>query len=117
MQLRLSSSTNPDFNLMISLAASSSIKFIHSITATWKVKGVAFYRHRVLIKNTSKKPIRYLKLRLENLTGPVYGLTFTHSKGIYSAPANVKILNPGSEFSFVYIQGGPQAKVSVFSYH
>ncbi|KAL8153778.1 hypothetical protein V2J09_011538 [Rumex salicifolius] len=89
---------------------SSPIKFIHSITATWTTKGVTYYRHRVLVKNTSTKTIRYLKLRLENLEGKVYGLTYANVKGIYSAPSNVKILSPGKEFSFVYIQGGPQAK-------
>jgi len=71
----------------------------------------------VVVKNTSTKPVKDLKLKVENLSGPVYGLVPTKEKNIYQAPPQLQVLKPGSEFSFVYVQGGPQAKVLVSSYH
>ncbi|KAJ8429019.1 hypothetical protein Cgig2_014998 [Carnegiea gigantea] len=92
------------------------IKFVHSITGSWTHKGQMWYRHKVLIKSTSTKPIRDLKLKVEHLSGPVYGLVPTKVKNVYQAPPQLNVLEPGSDFSFVYVQGGPQAKVSVSSY-
>lgn len=77
----------------------------------------AYYRHKVIIKNTSQKPITDLKLLIENLSGPLWGLSPTNVKNIYELPLWQKVLNPGAECIFVYIQGGPQAKLSVLSYH
>ncbi|KMT02637.1 hypothetical protein BVRB_9g203180 [Beta vulgaris subsp. vulgaris] len=93
-----------------------SIKFMHSITASWDDKGKTYYRHKVLIKNTSMKTVRDLKLKIDNLSGPIYGLMPTSQKKIYQVPPHLKALLAGAELSFVYIQGGPQAKVSIHSY-
>ncbi|GAB2233582.1 hypothetical protein Droror1_Dr00002808 [Drosera rotundifolia] len=90
--------------------------FLHSITTSWTTGGETYYRHKVIVKNTSKSPITNLKLQIENLTGQLYGLSPTSEKGVYETPKNLRVLNGGSEFQFVYIQGGPQAKVSVTSY-
>lgn len=93
------------------------VKFLHSITKTWKDKGVDYYRHKVTVTNKCGKPITGLKLAVENLSGPIYGLSPTTEKNIYELPAWIKVVKPGSQFSFVYVQGGPQAKVSVVGYH
>ncbi|KAI3898149.1 hypothetical protein MKX03_021748 [Papaver bracteatum] len=92
------------------------VVFTHSITGSWKVGTKAFYRHQVVIKNTSKKHITYLKMGIENLSGELWGLTKTYHKKIYELPAWLKGLKPGSQHSFVYIQGGPQAKVRILNY-
>ncbi|KAK9117871.1 hypothetical protein Scep_015964 [Stephania cephalantha] len=92
------------------------VEFLHSITDTWTVAKTKYYRHKVIIKNTSKKPITQLKLRLENLSGSLWGLTPTSEKNMYELPKWLKVLKPASQYSFVYVQGGPQAKVSVISY-
>lgn len=76
-----------------------------------------YYRHRVIMKNTSQKPIASLKLAIENLTGSLWGLSPTQEKNTYELPQWLKVLKPNSECSFVYVQGGPQAKVSILSYH
>lgn len=89
---------------------------MHSITASWDDKGKTYYRHKVLIKNTSMKTVRDLKLKIDNLSGPIYGLMPTSQKKIYQVPPHLKALLAGAELSFVYIQGGPQAKVSIHSY-
>ncbi|GAB2275267.1 hypothetical protein Dimus_010026 [Dionaea muscipula] len=91
------------------------VRFLHSITASWTAGGEKYYRHKVIVKNTSKKPIMNLKLKIENLTGDVYGLSPTAEKSIYETPRNLRVFNGSSEFYFVYVQGGPQAKVSVLS--
>ncbi|GMH11922.1 hypothetical protein Nepgr_013763 [Nepenthes gracilis] len=93
------------------------VEFLHSITSTWSSEGVTYYRHRVLVKNTSEMPIADLKLKIENLTGLLYGLNPTREKGIYETPQWLRVLKPGSEFPVIYIQGGPQAKISVASYN
>ncbi|KAL4638276.1 hypothetical protein ACB092_03G135300 [Castanea dentata] len=93
------------------------VQFLHSITSTWTIAQSAYYRHKVLIKNTSQKPITDLKLLIEKLSGPLWGLSPTNVKNIYELPLWQKVLNPGAECIFVYIQGGPQAKLSVLSYH
>ncbi|KAG4208942.1 hypothetical protein ERO13_A03G164400v2 [Gossypium hirsutum] len=92
------------------------VRFLHSITNTWNVGKTTYYRHKVVIKNTSEKPITDLKLVLEDLSGNLWGLSPTPVKNTYELPPWLKVLNPGSDCSFVYIQEGPQAKVSVLSY-
>ncbi|KHG02199.1 hypothetical protein F383_00334 [Gossypium arboreum] len=92
------------------------VRFLHSITNTWNVGKTTYYRHKVAIKNTSEKPITDLKLVLEDLSGNLWGLSSTPVKNTYELPPWLKVLNPGSDCSFVYIQEGPQAKVSVLSY-
>ncbi len=97
--------------------ADAPVQFLHSITSTWTIEKMTYYRHKVKIKNTSQKPITDLKLVIEKLSGPLWGLSPTNEKNIYELPQWQKVLNPAAECIFVYIQGGPQAKVSVLSYH
>ncbi|KAK9106333.1 hypothetical protein Syun_022344 [Stephania yunnanensis] len=56
------------------------------------------------------------QIETENLSGSQWGLTPTSEKNMYELPKWLKVLKPGSQYSFVYVQGGPQAKVSVISY-
>uniref|UniRef100_A0A6N2LHE8 cellulase n=1 Tax=Salix viminalis TaxID=40686 RepID=A0A6N2LHE8_SALVM len=93
------------------------VEFLHSITKTWTVGPTTYYRHRVIIKNKSEKPVKDLKLVVEGLTGSIWGLIPTQQRNTYELPQWQKVLQPGSECSFVYVQGGPQAKVTVQSYN
>ncbi|GER53156.1 endoglucanase 5 [Striga asiatica] len=93
------------------------VEFIHTITNSWTVGKEGFYRHKVIIKNVSNKPIVELKLYLENLSGSLWGLSPTQEKNTYELPTWLKVLEPGKECTFIYIQGGAQAKISVQSYH
>ncbi|XP_004505716.1 endoglucanase 5 [Cicer arietinum] len=93
------------------------VEFLHSISSSWTVGDTTYYRHKVIIKNTSIKPISDLKLVIENLSGSVWGLSPTGEKNIYELPQWLKVLNPGSECIFVYVQGGPQAKILIQSFH
>lgn len=76
-----------------------------------------YYRHKVIIKNNSQKPISDLKLKIEDLSGPIWGLNPTGQKYTYQLPQWQKTLSAGQAYDFVYVQGGPQAKVSVLSYN
>ncbi|CAL0304309.1 unnamed protein product [Lupinus luteus] len=93
------------------------VEFLHSITNSWSVGDATYYRHRVIIKNTSLKPISDLQLVIENLTGSLWGLSPTKAKNTYELPQSLKVFNPGSEYIFVYVQGGDQAKISIQSFH
>lgn len=97
--------------------AATPVQFLHSITNTWTVGKVTYYRHKVVIKNVSQKPISDLKLHVQNLSGSVWGLTPLQGNVLYGLPEWIKVMAPGSECSFIYIQGGAQAKISVQSYH
>ncbi|MQM20659.1 hypothetical protein Taro_053683 [Colocasia esculenta] len=93
------------------------VEFAHTLTHTWMSNGASYYRHKVVAKNISPKPITQLRLSIENLTGPLWGLSPTSQKNLYEFPHWIKVLKPGSQFDFVYVQGGPPATVSVVSYH
>ncbi|XAR53221.1 Cellulase, partial [Bertholletia excelsa] len=93
------------------------VQFFHSVTNSWTVGSTTYYSHKVIIKNTSGKAIKDLKLTIEDLTGSIWGLSPAQEKNTYALPPWLKVLKPASECSFVYIQGGPQARVSVLSYH
>ncbi|KAK7264116.1 hypothetical protein RJT34_31720 [Clitoria ternatea] len=93
------------------------VELVHSISSSWTVGDTTYYRHKVIIKNTSSKPISDLKLVVEDLSGSLWGLSPTEEKNTYELPQWDKVLNPGSECIFVYVQGGPQAKVSIKSFH
>ncbi|CAN0909117.1 Endoglucanase 5 [Linum grandiflorum] len=93
------------------------VRFVHAISKSWRVGATRYYRHKVTMKNTSQKPINGMKLLAQNLSGPLWGLTPTPEKDTYELPEWHKVLQPGSEINFVYVQGGPQAKFSVLSYH
>ncbi|XP_010549156.1 PREDICTED: endoglucanase 5 [Tarenaya hassleriana] len=96
----------------------ASVEFLHSITNTWMDKNTRYYRHKVIVKNTSRVPITGLQLLIRDLEGPIWGLNPTSGeKNVYELPPWVKQLGPGQTYTFVYVQGGPQAKVSVLSYH
>ncbi|KAL5721472.1 cellulase [Ranunculus cassubicifolius] len=92
------------------------VTFVHSITYTWTAGHTVQYRHKVNVKNISQKPITKLRLSIQNLSGTLWGLTPTAEKTMYELPLWIHALAPRSQFSFVYVQGGPQAKVSVISY-
>ncbi|KAG6481415.1 hypothetical protein ZIOFF_058016 [Zingiber officinale] len=92
------------------------VKFIHAITNTWTYQGKQYYRHVVTVKNTGAMAISYLELKIEGLTGPLWGLSATHEQKIYELPSWLKQVEAGSKFEFVYIQGGQQAKVSLVRY-
>ncbi|CAL0326191.1 unnamed protein product [Lupinus luteus] len=93
------------------------VEFLHSITSSWTVSKSTYYRHKVVIKNISQKPITDLKLVIDNLSGTLWGLTPTKEKNTYELPQWLKVLEPGTECTFVYVQGGPQAKISIQSFH
>ena len=105
-----------DLRLASCSSTENPVKFFHSITNTWKDKGVDYYRHKVTVVNKCGKPITVFKLAIENLSGPLWGLSPTPEKNVYELPPWLKVVKPGMQFSFVYVQGGPQAKVSVVSY-
>ncbi|CAN4105505.1 unnamed protein product [Withania somnifera] len=105
-------SSNPYYK-----APGALVMFLHSIISTWTIGPTTYYKHKVVVKNTSQNPIIDLKLIVENLSGSLWGLSPCPQKNTYELRHWIKILKPGSEFTFVYVQGGAQAKVSIKSYH
>lgn len=54
---------------------------------------------------------------IEDLRGQLWGLSPTQQKGTYELPQWLQVLKPGSTCTFVYVQGGPQATISILSYY
>uniref|UniRef100_A0A7N0ZXN9 Endoglucanase n=1 Tax=Kalanchoe fedtschenkoi TaxID=63787 RepID=A0A7N0ZXN9_KALFE len=92
------------------------VTFYHTVTKTWVTGKETQYRHQVVIKNTSEKTISSLKLAFDHLSGPLWGLTATAVKNTFELPQWMHGLQPGAECTVVYVQGGPQATISVISY-
>ncbi|KAL9681571.1 hypothetical protein QQ045_013356 [Rhodiola kirilowii] len=92
------------------------VTFFHTVTKTWVTAKETQYRHQVVVKNTSNKHISYLKLAFDHLAGPLWGLTQTKEKNTFELPQWMHGLKPGAECTVVYVQGGPQATISVISY-
>ncbi|XP_054824893.1 endoglucanase 5 [Prosopis cineraria] len=110
-------STNPRKPATPAASSGGAIELIHSITNSWNEGATTYYRHQVIIKNASKKPISDVKFEIENLSGALWGLSPTQDKNVYELPRWLQVLNPGSQCTVVYVQGGPQAKFSVLSFH
>lgn len=89
---------------------------MHTITDSWTADGEKLYRHLVTGNNNCGKTITYLKLKFDGLSGPVYGLNLTNDKTMFELPAWITSLASNSQFSFVYIQGGEAAKITVKKY-
>ncbi|XP_006653871.1 endoglucanase 13 [Oryza brachyantha] len=94
----------------------SPLEFVHTVTNSWKTNGVDYYRHVVTAKNTCGHAITYLKLQVEELSGPIYGVSSTNAKDMYEFPSWMSRLDAGAQLTIVYIQGGPAAKITVAEY-
>jgi len=95
----------------------SPLEFVHTVTHSWTKDGVEYYRHAVTYINTCGQPITYVKLQIEELTGPIYGVSATKEKEMYEFPSWITRLEAGDKRDIVYIQeGGPPAKISVVEY-
>ncbi|KAJ1273457.1 hypothetical protein BS78_06G282100 [Paspalum vaginatum] len=95
----------------------SPLEFVHTVSNSWTTNGVEYYRHVVAAKNTCGHAITYLKLRVKELSGPIYGVSAAKEKDTYELPAWLTSLGAGEQLTIVYIQpGGPAAKISVVDY-
>ncbi|CAN6250646.1 unnamed protein product [Urochloa humidicola] len=94
----------------------SPLEFVHTVSNSWTANGVEYYRHVVTAKNTCGHPITYLKLHMKELSGPIYGVSAAKEKDTYEFPAWLTRLGAADQFTIVYIQGGPAAKISVVNY-
>ncbi|XP_039820103.1 endoglucanase 13-like [Panicum virgatum] len=96
--------------------AGSPLELVHTVSNSWTTNGVEYYRHVVTAKNTCGQPITYLKLHIKELSGPIYGVSAAKEKDTYELPPWLTRLGAGEQFTIVYIQGGPAAKISVVNY-
>lgn len=92
----------------------SLIALSQTVTSSWSSRGRTYYRYSTLITNKSKQTVKNLKLSVERLYGPLWGLSKTVGSS-YNLPY-WQSLAPGQSFEFVYIHAAPQATISVQSY-
>eukprot|EP01018_Ginkgo_biloba_P006892 Gb_28546 [translate_table: standard] len=91
------------------------VELLHTIGDSWTSGGRMYYRHKVTVVNISNKPITELILSIKDLAGPLWGLSQCKDEDCYMLPPWLKVIVPGHGFHFVYIQAGPQAKISFVS--
>lgn len=90
----------------------SPIAVSQSVTSSWSSRGRTYYRYSTLITNKSKQTVKNMKLSVQGLYGPIWGLSKTGGSS-YSLWQSIA---PGESFDFVYIHAAPQATISVQSY-
>ncbi|KAL8150386.1 hypothetical protein V2J09_020194 [Rumex salicifolius] len=83
-------------------------------TSSWNSKGKTYYRYSTTVTNKSTKTMKDVKISVNNLYGPLWGLT--KSGGSYTLPSWLGSLPAGKSIEFVYIHASAAADVSVSSY-
>ncbi|CAN0908806.1 Endoglucanase 6 [Linum grandiflorum] len=95
-------------------STSAPIAIKQKLTASWNHHGETYYRYSTTVTNNSPKAVNNLKLYINKLYGPIWGVT--KSGDSYGFPAWIKSLAAGKSIEFVYIHTAPAADVSVSSY-
>lgn len=83
-------------------------------TNSWVYKGKTYYRYSTTVSNKSEKTLKDMKLTINKLYGPLWGLT--KSGDSYGFPAWINSLPAGKTLEFVYIHASSPADVSLSSY-
>ncbi|CAI0441658.1 unnamed protein product [Linum tenue] len=96
------------------VSTSAPIALVQKVTASWKSEGKTYYRYSTIVTNKSPKALNSLKLYINKLYGPIWGLT--KSGNSYGFPSWIKSLPAGKSLEFVYIHSASPADVSVSSY-
>lgn len=83
-------------------------------TASWSAKGRTYYRYSTVLTNKSGKTVKDLKVSIEKLYGPLWGLS--KSEEGYGFPSWMNSLPVGKSLEFVYIHSASPAEVKVADY-
>ncbi|KAI3853066.1 hypothetical protein MKX03_020061, partial [Papaver bracteatum] len=79
-------------------ASSSKISVTQKATTTWNDEGKTYHRYFATVTNNSGKPLKELKLYIDNLYGPVWGLK--KSGDAYTFPSWLTSLPAGKSMEF-----------------
>ncbi|KAK9103863.1 hypothetical protein Sjap_021117 [Stephania japonica] len=84
------------------------------ITTSWVYKGRTYHRYSTMVTNKSAKTMKDLKVSIEKLYGPLWGLT--RNEDSYGFPEWIDSLPAGKSLEFVYIHPATPAEISISSY-
>lgn len=105
---------NYEFKLSLSASTTSPVAIQQKATSSWNNNGKTYYRYSTTVTNKSSKTLKDLKIVVNNLYGPLWGLT---KSGVsYSLPKWLSSLPAGKSLEFVYIHASSPAEVSVSAY-
>ncbi|KAL9270242.1 Endoglucanase 6-like protein [Drosera capensis] len=85
-------------------------------TASWNYMGKTYYRFSTTVTNKSAKTLKDLKLNINKLYGPIWGLRDLSNDNVYTFPTWRDSLPVGKSLEFVYIHAASQADVMISSY-
>lgn len=97
-----------------SASSSAHIGINQKSTASWVHRGRTYYRYSTTVTNKSNKNLKDMKLSINKLYGPIWGLT--KSGNSYGFPAWINALPSGKSLEFVYVHASTPASISVSSY-
>lgn len=96
------------------VSTSGPIAIMQKVTTSWNSKGKTYHRYSTVVTNNSGKTLKDLKLAINQLYGPLWGLKKSGTS--YSFPSWLNSLPTGKSMEFVYIHSASAAYVSVSSY-
>lgn len=106
---------SPEQPILAPPPSSSSPVVIHQkITKSWIHDGEFYHRYSSTVTNNSDKTLKYIKLSISKLYGPIWGLS--QNGNSYEFPKWLSSLPAGKSMEFVYIHAAPTADVSLSDY-
>ncbi|KAL2926778.1 Endoglucanase 6 [Bienertia sinuspersici] len=102
------------YNQLLPASSNSHIAINQKVTTSWVHHGRTYYRYSTTVTNKSNKSLKNMKLIINKLYGPIWGVT--KSGNSYGFPAWINELPAGKSLEFVYIHASTPASVSVSDY-
>ncbi|XP_030500655.2 endoglucanase 6 isoform X1 [Cannabis sativa] len=93
---------------------SGPISIQQKVTSSWISNGKTYYRYSTVVTNKSSKNVKFVKISISKLYGPIWGLT--KSGDFYTLPSWLNNIPAGKSLEFVYIHSASPANVAVSSY-
>ncbi|PIA49033.1 hypothetical protein AQUCO_01300114v1 [Aquilegia coerulea] len=94
--------------------SSNPITLVQNMASSWTYKGITYYKYSTVVTNKSSMTVKNLKISIQKLYGPVWGLT--KSTGFYEFPSWQNSLASGMRLEFVYVHPASAADIKVSSY-
>lgn len=86
-------------------------------TSSWNNRGKTYSKYVISITNKSPhETVTSLQFSIQDLYGPLWGLSKPNANKFYSFPKWLKSLSPGQILDFVYIHVGPPVVISIVNY-
>ncbi|KAJ7557448.1 hypothetical protein O6H91_05G127300 [Diphasiastrum complanatum] len=94
----------------------SVVKIIQKAVASWEYQGQTVHKYETTVTNISGHSLRHIFLIINQMKGPLWGLSKTRYANTYTFPPWLQQLSPGQSFMFVYHQAAPPVEILIAHY-